>query len=203
MQNLRTALKGGDGRVRAEPLDIMSADTGDVSMRAFWFAFLVVGLAGPARADWLTAMWRGDADARNGSPAITLNAAGAVAAVLPEAVLAEARATGLTIEDTVGAFLARYAPKMCSSLLDMNAPHPNLKVDLFIQRPVALDSMDGSTQEDVAAALNQALKAPMSKAGSIPRIKNVFMVGQSSLALSIDYAPEKKVDCVESPDAIF
>jgi hypothetical protein len=174
-------------------------------MRRMWSALLTLTLlpsvAGIAHADWLAGAWPADAGARHGSPAITLNRSGAVGLVLPDAVLAEAQAAGLSTEGAVRAFLARYAPGMCSDLLDMTVPHAKLTVNLMIQRPVALSDLDGATQEDAAAALNHALKS--GQKSSVPHIDGAFVVDRRRLSLSIDYAPDHAVRCIEPPDLIY
>jgi hypothetical protein len=170
-------------------------------MRSIWCALVAATLSVPAHADWLAGAWPADSQARNGSPAITLNRSGMVALVLPEGVLAQAQAEGVSTESAVRAFLARYAPRLCSGLIDMNVPHGALRVDLMIQRPVSLDEMDGATQEDAAAALNQSLTT--AKPGVVPHIDNAFVVDRKRLTVSIDYAPDRAVRCIEPPDVIF
>ena len=170
-------------------------------MRRFWLALLLVIVVHPASADWLASAWPEKADPKNGNPAITFNTTGAVTLVLPEAVLGEAQAAGLSTERAVGAFLGRYAPRTCSSLLDMTVPHANLRVDLLIERPVAPDAVDQATQEEAATTLNHALKSQTR--GSVPHVERAFIVDQKGLRLSIDYAPDLKVHCVEPPDAMF
>jgi hypothetical protein len=88
-------------------------------------------LTAPARADWLT--W--DDDMPNGNPAITYNANGDIAVTMSSKTLLGARASGLKVEQVVAKFLGRYAPGMCSNLVDMNKAHQNLKVELFLQHP--------------------------------------------------------------------
>ena len=83
----------------------------------------------------------------------------------------------------------------------MTVPHTNLRVDLLIERPVALNGIDGSAQEDAAAALNHALRN-MAR-GPVPHIDRAFIVDQKPLSLAIDYVPEQSVHCAEPPDAIF
>ena len=167
-------------------------------MRSFWLALLAVSVVDPAGADWLADAWSGH---QNGTPAINFNATGPVTVVLPEEVLAQARASGLSVEGAVSAFLGRYAPSVCSTLIDMNVPHADLKVDLLIEHPVALNDADAATQEDAAAALNHALKSQTT--GSVPRIARVFIVDRKPLSLSIDYVPDHKARCMDSPDANF
>jgi hypothetical protein len=170
-------------------------------MRGFWLALLSVIAIHPASADWLTSAWPQNALPKNGSPAITFHATGGVTLVLPEAVLGEAHAAGLSTERAVRAFLGRYAPRTCSSVLDMTVPHTDLRVDLLIERPVALDALDETTQEEAATTLNHTLKNQMR--GSVPRIERASIVDQKPLSLSIDYAPGQQVHCAEPPDAVF
>ena len=172
-------------------------------MRSIWCALVAATMAVPAHADWLAGAWPADSQARNGSPAITLNRSGAVALVLPEGVLAQALAEGVSTESAVRAFLARYAPRLCSGLIDMNVPHQALRVDLMIQRPVSLEEMDGATQEDAAAALNQSLTSTSAKPGVVPHIDKAFVVDRKRLTVSIDYAPDRAVRCIEPPDVLF
>jgi len=170
-------------------------------MRGFWLVFLSVIAFTPANADWLANAWPEDVIPKNGNPAITFGATGTITLVLPQAVLGEAQAAGLSVERAVSAFLGRYAPKTCSNLLDMTIPHTNLRVDVLIERPVALDSIDGPAQEDAATALNHAL-SNMTR-GPVPHIDRAFIVDQKPLSLAIDYVPEQRVHCAEPPDAIF
>jgi hypothetical protein len=170
-------------------------------MRGFWLVLLSVIATTSANADWLANAWPEDAIPKNGNPAITFSATGTITLVLPQAVLGEAQATGLSVEGAVRAFLGRYAPKTCSNLLDMTIPHTNLRVDLLIERPVALDGIDGSAQEDAATALNHALRNMAM--GSVPHIDRAFIVDQKPLSLAIDYSPERSVHCAEPPDTIF
>ena len=53
-------------------------------MRALVVIVTTLGLALSAQADWLTTVWPGPTDSKNGNPAITLNA-DQVIVVLPEA----------------------------------------------------------------------------------------------------------------------
>ena len=167
-------------------------------MRGFWLALLAVSIVNPARADWLADAW---SNHENGTPAINFSRTGPVTVVLPEEIVAQARATGLSTEGAVSAFLGRYAPPICSSLIDMNVPHANLKVDFLLEHPVALEDADAATQEDAAEALNRALKSPSTR--SVPRIQRLFVVDAKPLSLSIGYAPDHKVRCVEPPVANF
>jgi hypothetical protein len=82
-------------------------------MRALVF---LLALVAPAQADWLGDIW----STRSGSPAISLNADG-VSVTMPQDAMMAAHAAGLSVEQTVGAFLGRYASRMCSEIADMNA----------------------------------------------------------------------------------
>jgi len=164
-------------------------------MRGFWLALLTaVSVVNPAGAGWLADAWSGHT---SGVPAINFTATGAVGVVLPEDVLAQARATGLSVEGAVSVFLGRYAPPVCSSLIDMNVPHPHLKVDLRIEHPITLGDADAATQEGMAHALNHALKSQST--GSVPHIKRAFVVDSKPLSLSIDYVPDHTAHCAETP----
>jgi hypothetical protein len=172
------------------------------SKRLLWLTVIGLGLATPANADWLATVWPNTTNSKTGNPAITLSA-DAVYVVLPEPVLAEAVAAGLTLEGAVGAFLGRYAPKMCSSLLDMSAVHSHLKVELRVQRSAAMRSLDTSTQEDAAVTLNEALKRQEQTLRTLPHLEKAFVVDRQGLTLSIDYVPEKTTKCVVPPDVVF
>jgi hypothetical protein len=167
-------------------------------MRGFWLALLAVSVVNPAGADWLADAW---SNHEIGTPAINFSGTGVVTVVLPEEVLAQAHATGLSTEGAVSAFLGRYAPPICSSLINMNVPHANLKVDIFLEHPVALKDADAATQEDAADALNRALESRPT--GSVPRIQRLFVVDRDPLSLSVDYTPDHPVHCVEPQDANF
>ena len=163
---------------------------------------ICLSLIGTARADWLTTVWPKTPDTTNGNPAITLNA-DAVIVVLPEAVLEQAHSAGLSVAGAVGSFLARYAPKMCSSVLDMSAAHRQLRVELRVQRPAALEALDEATQNAAALALNRVMGRSELRSTAVPRIDKAFVVDKDGLTLSIDYVPEKISNCVVPPDAIF
>jgi hypothetical protein len=149
-----------------------------------------------AHADWLT--W--SSDTPNGNPAITLNAQGAVALTLSDATLAEAAASGVAEQAAVRAFLAHWAPRLCSPIMDMNAPHPKLAVDLFVEHRVGLEDLDQTTLGVATDLLNGALQA---RPHDVPRLKQVFVVDPGRRSMVIDYAPEKPVKCREPQEAIF
>jgi len=65
-------------------------------MRGFWLVLLSVIAITPANADWLANAWPEDAIPKNGNPAITFSTTGTITLVLPQAVLGEAYAAGLS-----------------------------------------------------------------------------------------------------------
>jgi hypothetical protein len=119
-------------------------------------------LAAPARADWLGDIWRGSA----GLPAISLNGDG-VSVTMPQSAMLGARAAGLSVEQAVGAFLSRYASRMCSELMDLNASQ-RLTVHLHVQGEVP---------------------AP------IPG--RLFVVDPDGVEMVIDYAPAYQATCID------
>src|SRR5713101_5070326 len=112
------------------------------------YLFAAALLAAPAHAaDWLEQAWRDEAVGRTGTPAITLGAS-AVLVVLPEAALAKAHAAGVNTSDAVRLFVGRYG-QHCSAGLDLDRPHPHLRVQLFLQKPVALEDAGESTPAEI------------------------------------------------------
>src|SRR6266849_3664651 len=80
---------------------------------------------GLARADWLDDAWSSKSTGLRGNPAITVHPDG-VSVVLPRETLDEAFAQrGMTQQEALRAFLARYSPQ-CSHVLDLNTAQPNL-----------------------------------------------------------------------------
>src|SRR6266852_4022935 len=129
-------------------------------MPALVFATLVF-FAGAdlARADWLDAAWSDESVAKHGNPAITVRPEGLLVA-LPQETLDEAHAEkGMTRQDALQAFLSRYSPQ-CSHVLDLNAPQPNLKVELSIQVAGSLEDLATNTQDEVFEAME---KMPMAQ----------------------------------------
>jgi len=163
---------------------------GKRSLRKPLFALVAscYALGTAASADWLA--W--SSDAPNGSPAITLNANGAVVVTLSDTTLAAAAASGLAEAAAVRTFLARWAPHLCSAIMDMNAPHPGLAVDLLIEHQVALEDFDQSTLGSAADLLNERLHAGPR---AVPRIERAFAVDPHRRSMVIDYAPEKPIKC--------
>ncbi len=123
---------------------------------------LLLALAAPARADWLGDIW----STREGLPAISLNADG-ISVTMPQAAMLAARAAGLSVEQTVGAFLGRYASRMCSPLVDFNAAR-RLTVRLRLLGEVPA-----------------------------PFRGRIFVVDPDGVDLVVDYAPEHKAVCID------
>jgi len=152
-------------------------------------------LAAPAHAaDWLEQAWTDEAVGRTGTPAITLGGS-AVLLVLPEATLAEAHAAGVSTSDAVRLFVARYG-QHCSAGLDLDRPHPHLRVQLFLQKPVALEDAGESVQGEILDALKSA------KAKPLPRVERLFAVADAPAEIVIDYVPQRHARCVRPGDAV-
>jgi hypothetical protein len=145
-------------------------------------------IALPARADWLDRAWDGDATARTGAPAITLNNSG-VLLVLPEATLAEARAAGVDTHEAVQLFVRRYA-QLCSEMLDLDRTHQDVRVTLFTSKPVPLEDASEATQGEIL----EALKSSGSK--KLPRVETLFVVSPEHRDLVINYVPSRKASCI-------
>lgn len=153
-------------------------------------------LAAPAAhaADWLDEAWSDEAVGKTGAPAITLGAS-AVLLVLPAATLAEAHAQGVSTPDAVRLFLGRYG-QHCSAGLDLDRPHPRLHVQLFLQKPVALEDAGERLQSEVLDALKSA------KTKKLPRVDRLFAVTDAPDEVVIDYVPQRQARCVRPGDAV-
>ena len=152
-------------------------------------------LAAPARAaDWLEQAWSDEAVGKTGAPAITLGNS-AVLLVLPATTLAEAHAAGVSTPDAVRLFLARYG-QHCSAGLDLDRPHPRLRVQLFLQKPVALEDTGERVQGEILDALKSA------KTKKLPRVERLFAVTDAPAEIVIDYVPQRQAHCVRPSDAV-
>ena len=156
-------------------------------------------LAAPAAqaADWLDEAWSDEAIGKRGTPAITLGAS-SVLLVLPAATLAEAHAQGVSTPDAVRLFLGRYG-QHCSAGLDLDRPHPNLRVQLFLQKPMALEEAGERLQSEVLDALKSARTEKTKK---LPRVERLFAVTDAPDEVVIDYVPERQARCVLPGDAV-
>ncbi len=143
----------------------------------------------PARADWLERAGSDEAAAEMGAPAFTLNGAG-ILLVLPEGTLAEAHAAGRSSREAVELLVERYG-QHCSPLLDLDRPHAHLHVQLFLQKPVALEDAPDRVQGEIL----DALKAKTS-GKKLPHVKNLFVADDASTELYIDYVPTRRANCV-------
>ena len=159
------------------------------------YIFAAALFAAPAQAaDWLEQAWSDEAVGKTGTPAITLGSS-AVLLVLPETTLAEAHAAGLSTPDAVRLFLGRYG-QHCSAGLDLDRPHPGLRVQLFLQKPVALEDAGESLQSEILDALKSAKTKPL------PRVERLFAVTDAPAEFVIDYVPERQARCVRPGDAV-
>jgi hypothetical protein len=160
------------------------------------YLFAAMLLAAPAAhaADWLDEAWSDEAVGKTGTPAITLGAS-AVLLVLPAATLAEAHAQGVSTPDAVRLFLGRYG-QHCSVGLDLDRPHPRLRVQLFLQKPVALEEAGERLQSEILDALKSA------KTKKLPRIDRLFAVTDAPDEVVIDYVPQRQARCVRPGDAV-
>jgi len=169
---------------------------------------------GLARADWLDDAWSSKSTGLRGNPAITVHPDG-VSVVLPRETLDEAFAQrGMTRQEALHAFLARYSPQ-CSHVLDLNTAQPNLTVELRIQAAVSLNDLPAQTLDEMFGAMETVKIPPSTGTGStdtapkdtakagharIPRITQVFTTLPERSVYSIDYAPDRIVHCVAPQD---
>jgi hypothetical protein len=148
-------------------------------------------VAGPAHANWLDRAWDDDAVAQNLAPAITLGEAG-VLLVLPQATLDDAHAAGVSTPDAVRQLVERYG-QHCSAIVDLNQPHPHLKVRLFIARRVPLADAPQATQREVRETV---------KSGRTAAPDTLAVTSDDYSELVIDYVPARTAHCVTPGDAI-
>jgi hypothetical protein len=146
---------------------------------------------GVARADWLGDTWSKES-VMNGDPAIGITDS-VIRVVLPSATLDQAYAEGLSTEDVLGAFLDRYGQR-CSHLIDLNVPHRDLKVELWLQNRTRLE--DVSNKDDVLAALRDAYRAQRPD----DETPLLFVVSPVHFDYTIDYVPARRVRCVAPGD---
>lgn len=132
-----------------------------------------------ASADWIDDALRKEMVRLYGNPSITLHASEGVSITLPSETLATALRSGLTTRQAVAQFLGRFGPKHCSDVIDMNIPHPNMKVEVRIlqEKPLRLSER--------LAGLRKAFEV---------------RVDEAATEVMIDYVPEKTAKCV-SPSA--
>jgi hypothetical protein len=163
-------------------------DKGAVMLK---YAVFLAGLlsATAARADWLDRAWQEDVVNETGGPAVTLSADGVIL-VLPDSALNEAHAAGVSTRDAVRLFIERHG-QHCSDIIDLDEPQRNLKVQLFVSRPVALEDASERVQGEVLNALKEA------KQRKFPRVKSLFVTADEHTDLVIDYVPTRRATCVQ------
>ncbi len=159
----------------------------------YLLAATLTGAPVPA-ADWLERAWSDEVVGETGTPAITLNES-SVLLVLPETALAEAHAAGVSTPDAVRLFVTRYGPH-CAGSIDLDRPHQHLKVQLFLQKPAALEDASEDAQGEILDALKSAKTRPL------PRVERVFAVSNEHADFFIDYVPERQAHCVRPGDDV-
>lgn len=143
-------------------------------------------LAAPAHADWLERALS-DGDIETDGPAVTLGDAG-ILVVVPEAMVQDAHAAGLSTADAVTRIVQRYG-QHCSDVLDLDQPHRHVKVQLFLSRPVALEDAPERVQGEILETLKTA------KAKPLPRVDDLFVTADEPVDLFIDYVPQRRARC--------
>src|SRR5260221_12914013 len=129
-------------------------------------------------ADWLEWAWSAKSVARTATPAITLGAPAGVL-VLPAATLAAAHAAGVSTPEAVRLFVGRYGQR-CSAGLDLDRPHPHLRVQLLLQTPGALEDAGERVQGEMLDALESTKTKPL------PRGQRLFAGTDAPAEVFID-----------------
>jgi hypothetical protein len=158
---------------------------------AFALALLA---AAPAHANWLDDAWTDDTVDRNGGPAITLNGEGVIL-VLPADTLVAAHAEGVGTKRAVTLFIERYG-QHCSDIIDLDRKQ-KLHVQLFLSKPVDLNSASEETQQEVGDTL---IKISGRHPKRPPDVQSLFVTEPEHRDFTIDYVPERKASCVELGD---
>jgi hypothetical protein len=153
-----------------------------------------VAIASPAAAGWLERAASDDMIDANGMLAVTLGDAG-ILLVVPEAVIQEAQAAGVAAPDAARLLVQRYGQR-CSDVLDLDRPHAHLRVQLFLQRPVALEDAPERVQGEILDALKTAKTKPL------PRVNSLFVTAEEGAEIFIDYVPDRKARCIQPGDEV-
>jgi hypothetical protein len=153
-------------------------------------SLIFVGV-GAAQANWLDDAWTDEWVRLHGSPAITISRE-AIHVVLPTATLRRAHEEGATTEDVLRQFLDRYGQR-CSHVVDLDAPHANLRVELSLQVPGSLE--DVARSNEVLTTLRRAYLRQRPD----DELPLLFTVVPEHLVFSIDYVPTHGVRCVSPP----
>jgi hypothetical protein len=151
------------------------------------------GAAG-AHAGWLDSAWNEDWAGRHGHPAISMSG-DAVHVVLPAVLLQQAYDEGLTTMQALGAFLDRYGQR-CSGLIDLNAPHRDLKVTLSLETPASLEQL---TEED-RDTLRTAWEGGYPSDRIEEHVPLLFTVSPVTFSYGINYLPTRRIRCVAPGD---
>jgi hypothetical protein len=155
---------------------------------ALSFAAAVV-IALPARAGWLEHAASDEMIDAAGMLAVTLSDEGVLLEV-PEAVMQEAQTAGVGMAEAARLLVQRHGQR-CSDILDLNRPHAHLRVQVFLQRPVALEDAGELVQGEILDALKTA------KTKRLPHVNNLFVVAREGAEVFIDYVPGPKAQCVQ------
>ena len=124
----------------------------------------------------MTIAWAGTAlssegwlrlNAKRGYPSITFNSTG-LHVTLPEGLVAEATALGKSREQVVVLFLNRYAPGVCTDMVNMQVSQTNLTVHVRLMHE-----------------LEQYLP------------HHLFVVDDDEQDVVVNYAPKQPVNCIE------
>ena len=113
--------------------------------------------------------------------------------MLPAASLLQAYEEGFTAERALHDFLDRHGQR-CSQLIDLNVPHPDLKVALSLQGRASFE--DVAERDVVLAALEDAKTSY--QAGDIPVL---FAVSPVQFEYRINYVPSRQVRCITPEEA--
>ncbi len=147
---------------------------------------------GTAQADWLDDAWSEEWVRMNGNPAVSMSG-DAVHVVLPATSLHQAYEEGFTTEQALQDFLERHGQR-CSHLIDLNVPHPNLKVTLSFEGRAPFESVP--ERDEVLTTLKRAYLRYRAD-DSIPLL---FTVSPVEFEYSINYVPTHQVRCVAPGD---
>jgi len=89
----------------------------------------------------------------------------------------------------------RYGQR-CSDVLDLDRPRAHLRVQVFLQRPVALEDASERVQGEILGVLKTAKTKPL------PRVARLFAVTDAPAEIFIDYVPQRHARCVIPGDAV-
>jgi len=152
---------------------------------------MLVG-AGIAHADWIDDAWSEDSARVNGNPAVSISG-DTIYLALPSATLQQAYDAGLSTKDALHRFLDRHGQR-CSQLIDLNFPHPHLRVMLSLQDGTPFENLPEG--DEVLGALKRAYLRYHTD-GSSPLL---FTVSPVKFEFSINYVPTRRVRCIAPGD---